>query len=178
MADLNPVGGEVVMSKVIKKVRITCSIDPMEVETEHVRFFRSQSFDLSLVQISHQRQMIEFREVNVAELWAGLEKFSPGLENSRVALKFALMIGRSQTGIIDENLLLVRDGIEFLLGSPISEQNAFFGHAFAPVAEHFCHGRRRLMRQHQIQNGFHLFFKSPLFYHCLALPDTLSRAGR
>src|ERR1022692_1548491 len=123
VADSKPVRREVVMSNVIKKVRIICAVHAMEMEAEHVRFLRSQSFDLSLVRIAHQRQMIEFRKVNVAEFGAGLEKFGPGLENSRIALKFALMIGCSQTGIIDENFLLVRDGIEFLFGSPIGKKN-------------------------------------------------------
>src|ERR1017187_3235163 len=72
VADLKPVRREVVISNVIKKVRIACSIDPMEMKAEHVRSFCIQSFDLSLVQVSRERQMIEFREVNVTELRAGL----------------------------------------------------------------------------------------------------------
>src|ERR1035441_9571660 len=57
VADLKPVRREVVMGDVIKKVRIACSIDPMEMEAEHVRSFRTHSFALSLVQASRERHM-------------------------------------------------------------------------------------------------------------------------
>ena len=77
------------------------------------------------------------------------------MKQSREALKFALMIARSQTWVLHKELSFVFNRIKFLPESAIREQDALARHAHAPICQHFFDGGCRLVRQKQIYYGGH-----------------------
>ena len=95
--------------------------------------------------------MIIFRKVNELEILPiGFQEFRGSLKQSCIALKFALMIARSQARIFNMEFLCVPDRVEFLSEPAVGEQDALIRYALAPIRQHSFHGRRRLVRKEQI----------------------------
>ena len=136
-AERGPERRELVIGSMVKEMRVVCPIDAMKMKAKKVRAFGIQSFDLSLVQIRNERQMIIFRKVNELKfLPFGFQEFRGSLKQSCVALKFALMIARSQARIFNMEFLCVPDCVEFLSEPAVGEQDALIRYVLAPIRQH------------------------------------------
>ncbi len=65
------------------------------------------------------------------------------------------MVSCSQPRIIDKELLLMPDVLEFAFRTSMSNQNTLCWNAPTPILDHFVNRRCGLMGENKIENGIH-----------------------
>ena len=172
-ANFLPIRGELTVRHMVEKVRVTRPVDAMEMKCQDIGAFRFCSFNLAFIQVWDQREMIVFGEIHEIEMARMRpQKFGSRLKQSSIALKFALMVARSQARIVSKEFLFVRDGIELTCWSAIREQDVFVGDALLPMSQHSRDVARRLMGKDQVQNGVHskCILRIPQVFFVLIFP--------